>query len=268
MNESSLRTQTPSAIARRLNQFVDGWGGTAWFDVVTNPDSTRTVTFNAVSDGGDQAYRDYQTHGQVTWLGNEPFRVRTGAAGGTFSHGSPVLDPFGVPTGEWDIDVEDIPLLQYIPDLHFAGDAFLEIELLSTGEIERIDVCVHPVADTPALTLADAPDANEDTTADLSGSIAVALVDVDGSETISLVEVSSIPVGFVLSDGGTNSFTATASNDVVDVTSWDLSTLSLAPTANFNGTISLNVRAQTTDSVDVGGSPEVDVTEATDTNAG
>ena len=259
----------PNTVSNRasLSQFTDGWGGTAWLDLATNVDGTRTATFNSISDVGNNSYQDYQTHGQVTWLGNEPFRVSSGTAGGTFSHGSPVLDQLGVPTGEWEVALEDIPLLQFIPDAHFTGDAFLEIELFSTGEVERVTVCVHPIADTPTLTLTNASDTNEDSTADLSGSISPALVDTDGSEVISLIDVSSVPDGFTLSDGS-NSFTATVANDAVDVTSWNLSSLTLTPTADFNGTVTLDVRAQTTDTANVGGTVEVDVTEATDTDPG
>uniref|UniRef100_UPI00260D40C1 VWA domain-containing protein n=1 Tax=uncultured Amphritea sp. TaxID=981605 RepID=UPI00260D40C1 len=52
-----------------------------------------------------------------------------------------------------------------------------------------------------------------------------ALVDTDGSEVLSSIVISSIPDGSVLTDG-TNSFTATAGNTSVDVTSWNLDNLS------------------------------------------
>ena len=79
--------------------------------------------------------------------------------------------------------------------------------------------------------------------------------------------MSSIPDGFVLSDG-TNSFTATTSNGTVDITTWNLSGLTLTPTTDYNGTVTLDVRSQTTDTIAVGGNPETDVTESTDTAAG
>ena len=52
-----------------------------------------------------------------------------------------------------------------------------------------------------------------------------ALVDTDGSEVLSSIVISSIPDGSELTDG-TNSFTATAGNTSVDVTSWNLDNLS------------------------------------------
>ncbi|MBN0989546.1 beta strand repeat-containing protein, partial [Amphritea pacifica] len=61
--------------------------------------------------------------------------------------------------------------------------------------------------------------------------INAALVDTDGSEVLSSIVISAIPEGSVLTDG-TNSFTATAGNTEVDVTSWNLDNLSY--TANVD----------------------------------
>ena len=75
--------------------------------------------------------------------------------------------------------------------------------------------------------------------------IAGALTDTDGSETLALT-ISSIPVGAVLSDG-TNTFTAVSGSTTATVTGWNLSTLTLTPPANFNGNIPLTVTATSTE---------------------
>ena len=74
-----------------------------------------------------------------------------------------------------------------------------------TAPAQTFTITVTPVADAPALTVNPAA-GNEDTAIALS--IAPALVDTDGSETLSLT-VSSLPVGATLSDG-VFSFTAAA----------------------------------------------------------
>nr|WP_222106674.1 hypothetical protein [Sedimenticola selenatireducens] len=65
-------------------------------------------------------------------------------------------------------------------------------------------------------------------------SIDAALVDVDSSETLSSIVISAIPEGATLSDG-TNSFTASAGNTTVDVSAWNLDSLTFAGTADTGG---------------------------------
>src|SRR6185437_1535076 len=70
----------------------------------------------------------------------------------------------------------------------------------------------------------------------------VELADRGGSETLSSLTVEDIPVGAVLTDGA-NSFTATAGQTSVDITSWNLGILFITPPSGFYGTIALNVTA-------------------------
>ena len=86
---------------------------------------------------------------------------------------------------------------------------------------------------------------NEDTTISL-GTISATLNDTDGSESLALT-IGSIPVGATLSDG-TRSFTATSGSNTANVTSWNLSSLTLTPPANMSGTYALDVTATSTDS--------------------
>ncbi|MDB6010978.1 MAG: hypothetical protein JWL65_3228, partial [Gammaproteobacteria bacterium] len=70
------------------------------------------------------------------------------------------------------------------------------------------------------------------------------LVDRGGSENLSLT-LKGLPVGAMLTDG-TNSFTATADQNSVDITDWWGGNLSLTPPSGFYGTISLTLTATAT----------------------
>ena len=59
----------------------------------------------------------------------------------------------------------------------------------------------------------------------LGADIDSALVDVDGSESLSL-KIEAIPVGATLSDG-TNNFLSTSGTSTADVTDWDLTNLTV-----------------------------------------
>ncbi|WP_188113791.1 VCBS domain-containing protein [Salinicola halophyticus] len=82
---------------------------------------------------------------------------------------------------------------------------------------------------------------DENSTIHLS-KVATALHDTDGSESISKVAISGIPVGATLSDG-TNSFVATAGTTSKDVTGWNLNTLTVKPAADYDGKFNLSVSA-------------------------
>ena len=75
--------------------------------------------------------------------------------------------------------------------------------------------------------------------------VAAALTDTDGSETLALV-VSDIPAGATLSDG-VHSFTAGAGNTSVDISGWTLANLTITPASNFTGTFNLTFAATATD---------------------
>ena len=84
----------------------------------------------------------------------------------------------------------------------------------------------------------------EDTAIKLSA-ITARLKDEDGSETLTL-SIEAIPVGTTLTDG-INRFTATTTNRSINVSTWNLSNLSLTPPKDFNGTINLQVKATATE---------------------
>ncbi|WP_439889337.1 VCBS domain-containing protein [Pseudomonas sp. MBLB4123] len=85
---------------------------------------------------------------------------------------------------------------------------------------------------------------NEDSVIPLSG-IDAALVDTDGSETLA-VAIGNIPVGAILTDGS-NSFTASVGLTSVDVSTWNLKSLSIKPPQDFNGSFELSITATATE---------------------
>ncbi|MDH0748953.1 retention module-containing protein [Pseudomonas sp. GD03842] len=104
-------------------------------------------------------------------------------------------------------------------------------------------VHVEAVADAPTLTVTSAT-GPEDSAIQLT--IAPALVDTDGSETLTTT-VSGIPLGAVLTDG-THSYTSIPGGDgAVIINGWDLSKLTLTPPKDFNGQINLVVTATSTE---------------------
>lgn len=72
-------------------------------------------------------------------------------------------------------------------------------------------------------------------------SIASSLNDTDGSESLTLA-LGALPAGTVISDGQ-YIFTATSSDRVLDITQWNLASLTLKPPANFGGTLTLQIIA-------------------------
>ena len=76
--------------------------------------------------------------------------------------------------------------------------------------------------------------------------IHAALADTDGSEILS-VFINALPVGATLSDV-VRTFTATTGHTSADITDWDMTTLTLIPPTNFNGTLNLGVVATATES--------------------
>lgn len=79
--------------------------------------------------------------------------------------------------------------------------------------------------------------------------IATALIDIDGSETITALEIRDIPIGATLTDG-LNSFTATAGSTTLDLltNSWGLDNIQILPVSGFVGDINLIIAATSTES--------------------
>ncbi len=116
-----------------------------------------------------------------------------------------------------------------------------------------IDVSVDAVADAPVIDL-NAMDSGSQTVGAATGQqgtpisldVAATVTDVDGSESLSALVVSAIPVGVILSDG-TNSFTATALDSDVDILPWNLTLLTATPPAGDDTDFQLQVTATSTE---------------------
>ena len=117
----------------------------------------------------------------------------------------------------------------------------------------ELAVTVAAIADAPTLEIEDVT-GNQD--AAIALSIDPALVDGDGSETLSVV-VGGIPLGATLSDGA-NSFTATAGDTSVDVSAWSFPALTITPPAGDASDFTLSLTVTSTE----GGNGDAATTKA------
>nr|WP_206759217.1 immunoglobulin-like domain-containing protein [Pseudomonas fluorescens] len=78
--------------------------------------------------------------------------------------------------------------------------------------------------------------------------VTTALTDTDGSETLS-VKIGGIPAGSVLTDASGHTFTAGKTTGEVNVTGWDLGTLTIKPPTYYSGQFNLTVTSTSTESI-------------------
>ncbi|AZF24338.1 retention module-containing protein [Pseudomonas sp. R2-60-08W] len=78
--------------------------------------------------------------------------------------------------------------------------------------------------------------------------ITTALTDTDGSETLA-VKIGGIPAGSVLTDASGHTFTATKTVGEVNVSGWDLGTLTIKPPTYYSGQFNLTVTSTSTESI-------------------
>ncbi|MBG0790471.1 MAG: tandem-95 repeat protein, partial [Desulfovibrionaceae bacterium] len=71
-----------------------------------------------------------------------------------------------------------------------------------------------------------------------------ALIDADGSETLTALSVDDLAVGSIVSDG-VNEVAISEAGQAVDVMGWDLNNLTITPEPNFNGELVVHVSATT-----------------------
>ena len=144
--------------------------------------------------------------------------------------------------------------IYFKPDANWAGDTTftytaVDNQNLPAGNTATGTINVTPVADAPTVTVTNAQGA-EDSAIKLD--LSAALVDTDGSESLGPVIVGGIPVGAVLSDGNGNSYTSLPVSEGGDgeayLTGWNLSTLTITPPKDFNGSFNLQVSSTSTES--------------------
>lgn len=220
--------------------FIDEIAGVLSFDTLVLPNGEKVLraTAEAVRGNGSSQFDNFLVTMQGVWSGRSAVEITGIPSGGTFNVGS-----FNPNTGQYTIDPADSTIVEFIPDEHFSGIGNITLVVSYNGESHNMDIEVVRFADEPNLTLQDTAGV-KDSYFDISQSIAVELVDMDGSENISMVEVGSIPVGHMIRDGSSE-FVASDGNQSIDIVEWDLSQLEYF--SPEGGEFDLNVVVETTD---------------------
>ncbi len=165
--------------------------------------------------------------------------VDTGDEAATFrieslpTNGTLMLDGVAVEAGD-EISAYDVSRgqLTFEPTGDWSGSTGFDFSV-SDGEVwseseATFTINVSGVADAPLVNVSDAYGFEDSS---ISLDISTAITDADGSEEISRVAVSGAPAGSVFTDGVN---TATSLGQSVDITGWDLSSLSVTPSANYD----------------------------------
>lgn len=174
--------------------------------------------------------------------------------GATLSDG---INNFTAVDGSTEIDIAtwNQAALTVTPPANSDGDFQLTVTATAAeggstaSTVGAIDVTVNAVADAPEVDLnallpgaqtVGASTGNQDSAIALD--VASAITDTDGSETLSALVVSAIPVGATLSDG-VSLFTATALDSDVNILGWNLASLTVTPPPGRDADFQLQVTA-------------------------
>lgn len=217
-----------------VSQFVDQWPATAEINLINGG---QTLQLSTISTAGNDGYLSYYTSGQIEWFGTTALEVSGFPEGGGFSAGS--IDP---DTGEWNATVEELlaTSFTFTPTEHLSSSSgATSLSLDINGDVKTTSVLVQAVIDTVSFTPVDAT-GNEDAAVDISANVVPIFVDDDGSETVTSLVLSAITVGHALTDG-TNSFTASAGNQTLDITGWDRDAITYEALPNEFGTFPVNI---------------------------
>ncbi len=174
--------------------------------------------------------------------GSESLAVRIAGVpdGATLSAGTDNGD------GSWSLTPEQLVGLAITPGAHASDDFTLTVVSTSTeanggdvaAQIDTILVRVSGVADTPVLS-ASSVDGTEDTPIALG--IGAALIDTDGSETLSVV-IRGVPAGATLSAG------TDLGNGAWALGPDDLAGLTVTPSEHSDSDFTLSIEATATES--------------------
>ncbi|MEM7291886.1 MAG: hypothetical protein AAF420_00660, partial [Pseudomonadota bacterium] len=199
-----------------------------------------TVSADNVSGNEDQSIALSLSAASGDSSGSEAMEITLSGvpAGASLSHG--VVQP----DGNWQVSAQDLASVSLTPPLHFSGTLTLGMSAVftdgahSVGYDRTFNVEVAGVADAPTLDVAD--------TGGTAGAVVPLpvdseLVDIDGSETLSVV-LSGIPAGM--------SVIGAEQNDAGDWVAEGaaVSGLALQSTSEFSGTIAISVSATSTES--------------------
>jgi len=146
----------------------------------------------------------------------------------------------------------------FTPTDNFAGTNSLVV-IATDGSSEAtldMNIYVRPIADGVAIsTDFEGPLVFSE---DSSGFYSLNIDQLDTSEVITCVMMTGYPVGFIVGDG-VNSILITEEGQAVDISNWDMDSMSITPPSDFNGSFSVTVSVVSLDEVE---SPSLyDVTE-------
>ncbi|MBO6512791.1 MAG: tandem-95 repeat protein, partial [Phycisphaerales bacterium] len=195
--------------------------------VEVNEDETAVISLGSMEvDSGDQP---------------ESYRIENLPTNGTL-----LIDGVAVEAGD-EVSAHDVSRgrLTFEPSADWSGSTEFDF-CVSDGEVwsesdATFTINVSGVADAPVVEVSDAF-GSEDSSISLD--VSTSLTDADGSEEISSITVSGAPAGSVFSDGVN---TATALGQDVDLTGWDLSSLSVTPSANYDMNFDLEFSVTSTE---------------------
>ena len=238
----------------------------------TNDSADFTLTVTATStDGADTATTVDTIDVTVTGVADAPNLTVADASGDedtaiALNIAASLVDPdeslaitvSGVPSGAtlsagadqgggvWTLTPAQLAGLTITPPADSDADFTLTVTATTTDgadtatTVDTIDVTVDPVADAPTLTVSDAT-GNEDSAIALS--IASALTDTDGSESLA-VTVAGVPIGATLSAG------ADQGGGVWTLTPAQLAGLTVTPPSDSDVDFTLTVTSTSTDGAD------------------
>ncbi len=158
-----------------------------------------------------------------------------------------IIPTVGIANGDgtWSVQVSDLANLSLQVPQHWSGDASYTVVAVATEQsgdttIHTIvgNIHVDAVADAPLISISDMHGMENQA---IALNLNIGLRDTDGSEQLSGVTISGLPVGATLSHATDNH------NGSWSVTVADLDQVTLTPPEHWSGDIALNVTATTTE---------------------
>ena len=124
---------------------------------------------------------------------------------------------------------------------HYASIAFTAFDGVQSSAVAHVVIDIAAVADSPRLHWSDTGARTSEDSAVLLPSVEAGLSDEDGSESLVLT-LTGLPIGAVLTDG-VNRFVSSPDHLTLSLVGWNVAALQLAPPADFNGRIELQLQA-------------------------
>ncbi|WP_268872690.1 immunoglobulin-like domain-containing protein, partial [Pseudomonas sp. BRG-100] len=247
-----------------LKKAIDNAGTPNNTSVVTNVESVDNVNAGSGSKISGLIYMEAGKSYTFSGIADDSVVVNVGGkdvASGTWGNNSGRFSGSFTPTASGYYSLE-------IYQANQAGPGSFDVNLsINGGAVQNLSTSTVPLytgltdLTNAGVTVSDLHGSNgdgyyvgyklnegqENGTVKLS-KVTTALTDTDGSETLS-VKVSGIPAGSVLTDASGHTFTASKTVGEVNVTGWDLNTLSIKPPTYYSGQFNLTVTSTSTESI-------------------